>query len=182
MQTARARSVAVKPPPLPAEMLNRIVRLAKLDGLSVLVVAAAGALISVGLGNLGGFLTGLLIAAAGASERHGGSLLQKREERGLKWLVRSQLYLLCVILLYALTRLGSYDPEYVRSIITPEMQQAFQQAGLSVADILPLVRMAFYALYGGLAIATVLYQGGLALYYWRRAETVRTALGGSSAA
>lgn len=168
----------MKPPPLPAETLRRVIKIARLDSISVIVVAGLSALLAAAMGDLVSAIIALLVVAAGCSEWHGAKLLRHNDIRGLDWLVRSQLYLLSVILIYAMTRMASYDPEYVRSLITPEMNQIFQQAGMSVEDIMPLVRKAFYAGYGTLAVVTLIYQGGLAFYYRRRAAVVRMALGG----
>jgi hypothetical protein len=168
----------MKPPPLPADTLRRVIKIARLDGMSVIVVSGLCALVAAAMGDLVSAFFGLIVAAAGCGEWHGAKLLRRGEARGLDWLVRSQLYLLSVILIYAMTRMASYDPEYVRSLITPEIKQIFQEAGMSVEDIMPLVRRAFYAGYGTLAVVTLIYQGGLALYYRRRAAVVQTALDG----
>jgi len=167
----------MKPPPLPADTLRRIIKVGRFNGMVVIFpVALVCALIALAMGDLVSAGFGLMVAAAGWSEWHGAKLLQRREARGINWLVRSQLYLMTLILVYALERMGSYDPEYIRSLITPEMNQIFQEAGLDVQQILPLVRLTFYVLYGSLAVSTLIYQGGLALFYRRRADVVRTAL------
>jgi len=169
----------MKTPPPPADTLRRVIKIARLDGLSVLIVSGLCALVAIALGDLISSIVGLLVAAAGWSEWHGAKLLRRGDAGGLTWLVRSQLSLLSIILLYAVTRMASYDPEYVRSLITPDMNQMFQSAGLSVQEVMPMVRTTFYAGYGTLALVTLVYQGGLALYYRLRAETVRAALGGT---
>jgi hypothetical protein len=167
----------MKPPSLPADTLRRVIKVARVNGMIfVFPVALLCSLIALLMGDLVGAFFGLLVAAAGWSEWHGAKLLQRGEARGINWLVRSQLYLMTLILLYILRQVTSYDPEYIRSLITPEMNQVFQQAGLNVEDILPLVRKAFFAIYGTLAVVTLIYQGGLALYYQRRAAAVRDAL------
>jgi len=167
----------MKPPPLPADTLRRVIKVGRTNGMIVVFpFALLCALISLALGDLVSAFFGVLVAAAGWSEWHGAKLLQRREARGINWLVRSQLYLLTLILLYALERMASFDSDSVRSEITPDMQLIFQQAGLSIQDILPLVRRFFFAMYGSVALVALLYQGGLALFYWRRTEIVRTAL------
>ena len=168
----------MKPPPLPADTLRRVITVGRSNGMIVVFpFALLCALIALVMGDLVSAFFGLLVAAAGWSEWHGAKLLQRGEAHGINWLVRSQLYLLTLIMLYALERMASYDADNVRSMITPEMNQLFQEGGLNVQDILPLVRTAFFAMYGSLALVTLLYQGGLALFYWRRREIVRTALG-----
>ncbi|HZP59105.1 MAG TPA: hypothetical protein VFB27_02190 [Opitutaceae bacterium] len=166
-----------KPPPLPADTLRRVIKVGRVNGMIfVFPFALLCSAIALLLGDLVSMGFGLLIAAAGWSEWHGARLLQRREARGINWLVRSQLYLLTLIMVYAVERLASYDPEYIRSQITPDMEQIFQQVGLSANDVLLLVRRTFVAMYGSLAVLTLIYQGGLALFYWRRVDAVHAAL------
>jgi hypothetical protein len=167
----------MKPQPSPADTLRRVIKIARVNGMVVVFpVSFLCALIAIAMGDLVSAGTGLLVAAAGWSEWHGAKLLQRGRARGINWLVRSQLYLLGIIEIYAVTRMGSYDPEYVRSLVTPDMKQMFDSAGLNLDQVMPMVRTAFYALYGSLIVLTLFYQGGLALYYWRRTETVQAAL------
>ena len=56
-----------QPPLLPAETLVRVLRLAKFDGLSVLLIAGVFALLAATAGDFSGALVGLLAAGAGAS-------------------------------------------------------------------------------------------------------------------
>jgi hypothetical protein len=168
----------MKPQPSPADTLKRVIKIARVNGMVVVFpVSFLCALIALAIGDLSSAIAGLLVAAAGWSEWHGAKLLQRGRARGIGWLVRSQLYLLGIIEIYAVARIASYDPEYVRSMVTPEMRQIFDSAGLNIEQVMPMVRTAFYALYGSLIVLTLFYQGGLALYYWRRTETVRAALG-----
>jgi len=166
----------MKPQPSPADTLRRVIKVARLDGLSIFVVSGGFALITMVLGDVVGTSVGLLVAAAGWSEWHGAKLLQRRHARGINWLVRSQLYLLVIILLYVMRQMTNYDPEYVRSMVTPYMKQMFDSVGLDIQQVLPMVRTAFYAIYGTVALVTLFYQGGLALYYRRRIAAVQTAL------
>ncbi len=166
----------MKPQPSPADTLRRVIKIARLDGLSIFVVSGGFALITMMMGDLVGTIVGLLVAAAGWSEWHGAKLLQRGRARGIHWLVRSQLYLLCIILLYVMRQMTNYDPEYVRTLVTPYMKQMFDSIGLDIQQVLPMVRTAFYVLYGTVALVTLFYQGGLALYYRRRTEAVHAAL------
>ncbi|MGA3006341.1 MAG: hypothetical protein ABSE59_00470 [Opitutaceae bacterium] len=171
----------MKPKPLPADVLRRVIKVAKVNGMVfVFPVSCLCALVALVMGDLLSVFFGLCVAAAGWSEWQGAKLLQRGEARGINWLVRSQVYLMGLILLYALTQMAKYDADYEQSLVSPEMNQLLQQAGTSSQEILPLVRMAFYGMYGTLAVVTVLYQGGLALFYRRRAETVRNALAESA--
>jgi|SRR5580698_4919222 hypothetical protein len=166
----------MKPQPSPADTLRRVIKIARVDGLSIFVVSGGFALITMMMGDLIGTIVGLFVAAAGWSEWHGAKLLQRGRARGIGWLVRSQLYLLSIILLYVMRQMTNYDPEYVRSLVTPQMKQMFDSVGLDLQQVMPMVRTAFYVLYGTVALVTLIYQGGLALYYRRRTEAVYAAL------
>ena len=91
----------------------------------------------------------------------------------MRWLVRAQLFLLSVILVYCASRLGSFDAESAMGNLTPDMEAALTEAGLAKADILPLVQTAFVTTYALFAILTLVFQGGLILYY--RSRTGRVA-------
>jgi hypothetical protein len=60
--------------------------------------------------------------------------------------------------------------------LTPEMEVALKEAGLERADVLPLVQTVFYAVYGTVAFVSVIFQGGLTLYYRSRTSAVTAAL------
>lgn len=159
--------------PTPEEKTyRRVLFVAGFDGWSVVIVAGLGMLLSLLFGSLNGIFVGLLLIGAGAMELHGRRLLRRRNAAGMRWLVRAQLFLLSVILVYCASRLGSFDAETAMGNLTPDMEAALTEAGLAKADILPLVQTAFVATYAILALLTLIFQGGLALYYRSRTDRV----------
>src|SRR3954468_14773234 len=65
-----------QPPLLPIETLTRVHRVARFDGLSVVLIASIGAIFAaIGKDQTGAFI-GLLVAGAGAMELHGASMLR----------------------------------------------------------------------------------------------------------
>jgi len=163
--------------PTPQEKaLKRVLFISLLDGWSVIAFAAIGTLITLIFGDLSGVAVGVLIAVAGTMELRGRKKLQRRNPEGMTLLVRSQMFLLAVILVYCASRLGSFDEGSVMGNLTPDMEAMLKEGGLEKADILPLVRTAFFATYGGVAIATILFQGGMALYYRRKTSLIAAAL------
>lgn len=169
------------PPPHPAEKsLRRVLLVSALDGWSVAVIAGVGTLLALALGDLSGAATGLLILVAGATELRGRARLRRKDATGMKLLVRAQLFLLTVILVYCATRLGSFDEglvqDTVRENLTPDMEAALLESGIARGDIVPAVKMMFYVLYGTVAFVSLLCQGGLILYYRSRATRVAEAL------
>ncbi len=166
----------VKPSRPPEEVLRRVLKTSRLNGWSVAIFAGLCSLVSWALGDPVGGSIGLLVALGGMLEVRGHRLLQRRDADGMRWLVRSQLVVLGVIWTYAATRLMSFDEGLVREMVTPDMRASLNELGVTMEDILPLVRRFFYLLYGSVMAATLIYQGGLGLYYRRRTAAVELAL------
>ena len=173
-----ARPMATRKPQTrsPESTLKAVRRFSRINGWSVAVIAGLGTLISLLFGDLVGVSVGLLAVAAGAMEIHGQRRLSRRDADGMKWLVRSQLGLLSVVLVYAVSRLASFDRETAMGNLTPDMAVALKEAGIDTADLLPLVKLAFFGFYGAVILVTCVYQGGLALYYRSRVDRVTQAL------
>ena len=156
--------------------LKRVLGMSRINGWGVVIFAVLGTLIALLMGDLSSVGVGVLVTIGGWMEVHGHHLLKRRNPDGMKWLVRSQLFLLAVILVYCAGRLGSFDGEGAMGNLTPDMEAVLQEAGIAKGDILPLVRLAFFATYASFAIATLIYQGGLAIYYRSKVDAVVTAL------
>jgi hypothetical protein len=165
------------PPLLPEETLRRVLRVANFDGMSVLAVAGILALASASVGDFYGAAVGLLVAAAGAIELHGAALLQAKESRGMNWLLASQPYLLAIVVGYCAVRLTNYDPTLLRRAMTDETRASLAEAGFSEEQFLRLANTLTFAV---LAAVTLVYQGGMVIYYLRRRRAVFTATEGNS--
>lgn len=163
-------------PKFQEKALKRVVAVSRVNGWSIFVVAVLGTLLALLLGDLVSVFVGALVAAAGGMEIRGNKRLRRRDPDGMKLLVRSQLFLMSVILVYCATRLGSFDAETVMAGVTPDMEAILKDAGIERADILSPVRSVFYAIYLTLAVTCLIYQGGMALYYRARTNRVRESL------
>lgn len=170
---AKHNATMKAPPLLPEAVLHRVLRVAQFDGMGVLAVAAFFALASASAGDFSGAMIGLLVAAAGAIELHGTALLREGETRGMNWLVASQIFLLVVVLGYCALRLSNVDLTLLREAMTPELRAMLVQAGYTEEQFLRMVYRLTYEIF---AVLTVFYQGGMAIYYWRRREAVVRAL------
>lgn len=166
----------VKPIRPPEEVLRRVLKTSRLNGWSVAIFAGLCTLVSLALMDPIGIAVCLLVLVGGLLEVRGQRMLSRRDADGMRWLVRSQLVVLGVIWTYAVTRLMSFDEGLVREMVTPDMRASLNELGVTMEDILPLVRRFFYLLYGSVMAATLIYQGGLALYYRRRTAAVALAL------
>ena len=156
--------------------LRRVLRISRLNGWSVVIFAGLGLLLALALGDLASAGIGVLVGVAGWMEVHGHSRLKKRDAGGMTWLVRSQLFLLSVILVYCASRLGSFDNETMLAGLTPEMESLLKESGIERADLIPMVRTAFFTTYLTVAAVTLLYQGGMAFYYRGKTKLVTAAL------
>lgn len=159
----------------PEKTLKRVLLISLIDGWSIIAFAAFGTLLTLLFGDYAGLAVGILIAIAGAMEIRGRNKLKRRNPDGMKLLVRSQLFLLTVILVYCTSRLGSFDSESAMGNLTPDMEAMLKEAGLDKAEILPMVRTIFFVLYGGVAIGTVIFQGGMTLYYRSKSAQITAA-------
>jgi len=163
----------MNPPLLPSEILRRVVRVSMFDGWSVLLVAGACALLSATSKEVFASVIGLLVAGAGAMELHGAGLLRAGDSRGLRWLFWSHFQIGASMMFYVAVRLSDPEIAPLRKIVTPELAEQIEQAGMTVDQfLLGMMRIVYFSLVG----ATVLYQGGMTFYYFRRRAAVAAAL------
>lgn len=157
--------------------MRRVLVISATDGWSVAVFAGLCAVLSLLFGEWLGFGIGATIAGAGAMELHGRRKLINGEANGMSFLIRAQLIILLAIWLYAFGRLLTYDETAILTRITPEARELiFRLYGITVAELQPLIRPMYFAFYLIVVGATLLFQGGLALYYRTRKSAVRAAL------
>ena len=165
--------MAKTPPLLPAEVLRRVLRIARLEGTAVLAFAGLCAVLSAGVGDYVGAAIGVIIAGAGVFELHGATLLRAGWPNGINWLVGSQLYLLASILAYCTLRLSHLEIPPIPDDVRPLLEPLAQQFDMTVQEYLTWWYRGLFAL---VALLTVIYQSGMALYYHRRRTAVTTAL------
>jgi len=162
------------PPLLSIEVLRRVLRVAHFDGTCVLTIAGALALASATLHDFGGTGVGLVVAGAGAVELHGTALMRHGEERGMRWLIASQLCLMVVILAFVGWQLSHIDVSLLRRVmLTDDVKNSLRQLNLTESEFL---HSAYIDGYVGVAIGTIIYQGCMAIYYSRRRGPVAAAL------
>jgi len=158
------------------QVLLRILKISRLNGWSVALFAGFCTLITLLLGDVTGIVVGALVTGAGLWEVRGNRLLARGQAEGMRWLIRAQLFLLAVILIYASSRIFSLGRELTHANLSPEMRSLLTQSGLEPNEVLPLLRTVISSFYGAVMLATCLYQGGLAFYYHRRKALVEQAI------
>jgi hypothetical protein len=164
------------PPPLPHEILHRVYRIARFEGKSMLILSGAFAVLAAMNRDLTGALAGCLAAGAGAVELHGTHRLEEADPEGVSWLIRAQLLLLGTVLLYVSARILQFDPVELQRALTTAAKEQFVTLRLSDEQVLSMLDQGYRTLYTSVAIVTILYQGGMALYYHRRRDAIQIAL------
>jgi|HubBroStandDraft_5_1064220.scaffolds.fasta_scaffold213866_1 hypothetical protein len=167
----------MKPPPLPLEVLARVTRVARFDGTSILAVSGSVALLSAAYRDVTGATVGLMVAAAGAIELHGVGLLRTNNIAGVRWLVSAQVWLMGVILAYVAYRIARPDIEgFLQFVSAGPVADSFEQAAAEAGEtVRQYILDAFRAFYFAVALLTVVYQGGMAIYYIRRRGAIQVA-------
>jgi hypothetical protein len=176
--------MAQKPPPLPGDILKRVILVASVDGRLLLVTLGALAIMFAMGGNVAGALLCVLAAGTGAMELHGAGLLGGGESRGMDWLVRAQLLLMVLILFFTGWQLTHYDPAFYAAH-SDEMferlpgwyKKMLDDNGMTRTDLPMLLKAGYMMFFTTVGCATVAYQGLLARYYHRRRIPVAIALG-----
>src|SRR4051794_10202959 len=97
-----------KPPLTPEEQLLRVLRVARTNGLSVVIIAGLGTLLSIG--DWLGMAVGAAVVWGGWMELAGRKQLVRGDASGVRLLVRSQWVVLAAIEVYCVMKLG-FDTE-----------------------------------------------------------------------
>lgn len=164
------------PPPLPTKVLQRVVKIATLDGWSILIVSGLATL-AAGLGSdLWGALTGAAICTASLIELKGAKDLKHGKPTGLSKLVASQLLLLTVIWIYVGARWLTNDNSLIDAALTPEILRQLSQIGVDPRQLTDLLKRIIPLTYAIIALVSLAYQGGLAWFYHRQKKAVYAAL------
>ena len=181
--------MAVPPLAPPQKALQRVLRIARADSLSVMILAGLSLLLALAMLEPMGLAVSALALAAGVMEWRGCRALKRRDaETGMKLLVRAQIFLLAVILVYCVRCIASFDAGFLKDEVVPRLNEwlpalldmsfdeFLQESGLTADDLVAMARKAFLLLYATVAVLSLLVQGGLALYYRRRIALVTVAL------
>jgi hypothetical protein len=167
--------MAKKPPPLPSEILSRVLNVATFDGRLLMIVAGTLAVLHAMANDGKGALVGILVAGAGALELHGAGLLRAGYAQGMSWLVRSQLLLLATMLLFAATQLMRPPQEVLN-----ELRRSSYFVALFDQSPLPLQLQSAQLInalsFSTVGFVTLIYQGAMAAFYHRRRKSVALAL------
>ena len=154
-----------------ARKVVRVARVASFSAWTTAVIAALSAPFILA-GPTAAVMTAALAAVA-FNEFRGRNLVRAFEPRGARVLGWNQLGFMTVLILYALwsiyTALSGPQPYEAEIERMPELAK-------TLGSVAELRRMITLAAYGGLIVATLIFQGLTALYYFRCARRIRTNL------
>jgi hypothetical protein len=161
----------------PAEKtLRNVLTISAIDGWSVTLFAGFCTLVSLAFGEWVGVYIGALITTAGVIELRGRRKLLRGDANGMNGLVRAQVVILATIGLYAFRNLLGFDEATIMEGLTSEMRTMLDQYGVSIEKLRAMLKPVYYGLYLVVIGLTLLFQGGLALFYHSRKAKVSEAL------
>jgi hypothetical protein len=138
-------------------------------------------LVSLLFGEWPGAAIGAIVLTCGITTLRNRQRLQRGDGGGMVWLLRAQLGVLLVVALYVAQNLLAFDAAALMENVTPEMRTVLSESGLSVADLEPFLRPVYFGFYLTVLSGTLLFQGGLALFYHLRRSKVADELAARSA-
>ena len=133
-------------------------------------------LVSLLLGEWSGAAVGAIVMSCGITTLRNRKRLSRGDAGGMIWLLRAQLTVLLVVFLLVTKNLLAFDAPALMGNVTPEMRSLLDQAGVSLADLEPLLKPVYFGFYLLVMSGTLLFQGGLALFYKTRRARVTAEL------
>lgn len=174
-------NLARMPPALPPDerRLQRTIKIAHVDGLSLIGLSASAALFALFRAEWQIVLIGTGVALCGGFELRAVARLRRRDGRALWILPGMQLLVLMFVLQYAWLRWHSADDGTILKLMPASVQELLDET-LPREEQADLIKQAFHLVAGAIAIAAVICQGGLALWYANGRAAIRRALSASA--
>jgi hypothetical protein len=151
-----------------SKKIRRAAGVAAFNGWTVGAFAALS--LMIGLFSLTSLLIGVALAVVAWNEFAGAKMLRRLDTRAPRRLALGQLGLCGVLITYALWSIYSFQtgPSPYEAALA-----AGGQATAIVGSIQQFEQAVTYAVYGGLIIGSILFQGGTAWYYSSREKYIR---------
>ena len=165
-------------PTKPEKALKRILTISRLDGRSVIFIAGLSTLLSLCFLDWFGVIIGGLVTFAGAYELRGHKRLLSGNADGMSHLVRAQLLILATIWVYSITSLVTFNE--AKSVA--HLNSALGSYGMDSSDSGPYLKQLNRLTYSTVLGVTLLFQGGLAIFYQSRRVIIAQALAERTAA
>ena len=173
----------VNPPPLPGPVTRRVLALSRINGWGVAGFALLSALVALVRNDIVAVGWCMLAATSGQMELHGGSRLRTGHLGGVGWMIAAQFWLLGTILFYAWLRWSEFEAaafwDSLPVLAQNEVTRQLTAAGLGEEEREPFLAYLNAAICLALVLTSLVYQGGLALYYAAKARAVRNEIASS---
>lgn len=144
---------------------RRVLAISAFDGWSVVIVAGLCTLAALASFSWIGLLIGTPLTAAGVLELRGRRRLTRGDASGVGLLIAAQLLILALLVVYSGWNLLHYNEAALLAQTPAYLRNQLAQAGLGIEDLRPLLKPVYRAIYLTVIAVSVLFQGGLALYY-----------------
>ncbi len=179
------RNLIRMPNSLPEPTLRRALALSLMDGWCMTLFSGFCMSLSLWLGEWSGAAVGACVLSCGITTLCSRKRLLRGDASGMVWLLRAQLAVLAIVFLYVLANLLAYDAAALSQRLRDlQASSSFggiviltvEQYGISTSDLEPFLRPMYFAVYLLMMGGTLLFQGGLALFYKTRRGQVTAEL------
>jgi hypothetical protein len=153
---AQAASALVKAP---------VLKMAKFDGFGLLIMGVPSMILAFFSSSVSGFFIGALVALCGWAELDGYRRYIGRLPGARPRLVGSQLMLIVGAWSYAAWTLLHPEP------LSPEITDLIKESGDQASEVLGMAANLRLIIAAAICGVTLLYQGGLAFYYWSKTRS-----------
>lgn len=165
-----------KPPPLPIEIFERVIRVSRFDGKMLVIIAGTFAAIAAMSRNAPPTIAGVIAAGLGLLEMRGSDRLQNGDPKGIDAMIVAQLGLLVTVFIYAGWMLMNFDPAVFIAQIPPAMitdlEQQLELAGYSPEDLPEIYQGLNTIVYLLVSALTLVFQGMMVRFYHRARPAV----------
>ena len=170
---------------LSAPTLRRVLALSLMDGRCMTLLSGFCTSVSLLTGEWTGACVGAIVMSSGITTLRSRKRLMGGDGGGMVWLFRAQLVVLAIVFLYVLGNLLTYDAAVMNQRLLDIQTDSFvggilfyllDQYSISVADLESQMKPLYFGIYLLVMTGTLLFQGGLALFYKTRRRQVTAEL------
>jgi len=155
------------------KILKRVLNICRINGYSIIIFAGLCCLICIFMGSWSGVIICLAVAASGYMELIGGKKLKDNMPDAAKWFIASQLWLMGLLISYAVYKLLSFEPSHISALLSPELKTLVEtQLNLTAEAFTEMIAGIYNLIYISIIAATTIYQGGLCYYYWNSSRKI----------
>ena len=145
--------------------IRKTAAVANFSGITTLIIAIGSASFIAFDPGVVGILATVILAAVGTVELLGRKKLLRADDNATRILALNQLFFLAAITVYCCAQIATFSFSSIASQIPPEL-------GPLDASTQRMIHQAYNGFYIVLIFLSVIFQGGLALYYHRQARHV----------